>query len=126
MTFIALIALGLVAGAIAASLGIGGGIIFVPALVTLFGFVQQEAQGTSLAIIVPTALVGTLAHARAGRVDWRAGAIVAVGAALGALGGSRLALSLDETLLKRLFAVFLVLIAVRMLLRTTRLSANRR
>jgi len=61
---------GLVAGGLAAMLGIGGGIVYVPALVTVFGFAQHEAQATSLAVIVPTTVVAAWVHSRAGRVDW--------------------------------------------------------
>ncbi len=114
---IAFIALGLVTGLIASTLGVGGGIIFVPSLVVFFGFSQHIAQGTSLAIIVPTAVVGTVLHAKKGRVEWRVALLVAVGGVVGGLVGSRLALSLDADLLRRLFAALLVLIAVRMLSR---------
>ena len=65
---LSLIAVGLVAGTIAAALGLGGGIIFVPTLVVLFGFEQHVAQGTSLAVIFPTAIVATIAHAKMGSV----------------------------------------------------------
>ena len=118
---IGLIALGLFAGAIAATLGVGGGIIFVPALVSAFGFAQLEAQGTSLAIIVPTAIVGMLTHAKAGRVVWTVVFVVAAGGVIAALGGAKLAQSMSEDLLQRIFAVVLLLLAVRMSLRTYRL-----
>lgn len=126
MTVLGLIALGLGSGAIAASLGIGGGVIYVPALVTFFELTQQTGQGTSLAIMVPTALVATIANARRGRIEWRTAGLVAIGAAAGAFGGSRLALSLDETVLKRLFAGLLVVVALRMLRRTRRTTAEER
>ena len=124
MTALGLIVLGLVAGSLAATLGLGGGIIYVPALVTVFGFSQHVAQGTSLAIIAPTALIGAITHARAGRVDWRVAAWVAAGALVGALAGSQVALGLDETVLRRLFAVILVVVAFRMLARTRSSSAS--
>ncbi|HSR15461.1 MAG TPA: sulfite exporter TauE/SafE family protein [Gemmatimonadales bacterium] len=115
-----LIGVGLVAGSVAALLGIGGGIVIVPALVALFGFEQHLAQGTSLAVIVPTAMVATLMHGRAGRVDWRAAAMLAAGGLLGGFGGARLALALDAPLLRQMFAGVQVLVAVRMLRRTRR------
>ncbi|MDH3426588.1 MAG: sulfite exporter TauE/SafE family protein [Acidimicrobiia bacterium] len=126
MTLLGLIVLGLGAGAVAASLGIGGGVIYVPALVTLFDLTQQTGQGTSLAIVVPTALVATIANARRGRVEWRTAGLVAIGAVVGAFAGSRLALSLDETVLKRLFAGLLVVVALRMLRRTRRIATEGR
>lgn len=111
---IGLVFLGLFAGTLAASLGIGGGIIFVPALVTLFGFTQLDAQGTSLAVIVPTAIISTLGHARAKRVVWKVAAVTGVAGIAGALAGSQLAYAIDEASLQRTFAVVLVLLALRM------------
>jgi len=107
--------LGLITGLIASTMGIGGGIIFVPSLVVFFGFAQHIGQGTSLAIIVPTAIVGTVLHARKGRVEWRVALLIASGGIVGGLLGSRAALALDPLLLRRLFAGLLVLIAIRML-----------
>lgn len=111
---IGLVLLGLVSGTLAAALGIGGGIIFVPAFVSLFGFSQLEAQGTSLAVIVPTAIIATIGHARAKRVDWKVSAVVAPAGIVGALIGSQVAYRLDEQVLQRLFAVLLVVLALRM------------
>ncbi len=116
-----LLALGLFAGTLAATLGVGGGIIFVPVLVSLFGFAQLDAQGTSLAIIVPTAIVGMLTHAKAGRVDWPVVAVVGVGGVFAAFGGATLAQSMHADLLRRIFAVVLVFLSVRMASRTYRL-----
>ena len=114
MTIVGYVILGLVAGAFAAMLGVGGGIIFVPALVVFFSFVQQDAQGTSLAVILPTALVGTIVHHRHDRVVWRFAVPVGLGGIAGAIGGSRLALALDPEILRRLFATLLVVIALRL------------
>lgn len=117
MEVLGLVILGLVTGSLAATLGLGGGVVFVPVLVSLFAFSQHEAQGTSLAIIVPTALVGAVAHARAGRVLWRLVFIVAVAGVAGAIGGAKLALVLEEDVLRRLLAIVLVFVAVRMALK---------
>lgn len=120
MTEVALVGLGLAAGILGSILGIGGGIVFVPALVTLFAIAQHDAQGTSLVVIVPTTLVGAYMHSRAGRVDWRSAAILGTGGIIGGVLGARTALALDAPLLKRMFAVFLVVAAVRMLGKTRR------
>jgi len=115
---IALVLLGLVAGGFAATLGVGGGVVFVPFLVFAFGFGQLEAQGTSLAIIVPTAIVGAIGHARAGRVNWKVFGVVAAAGVFGAAGGAMLAQSADGETLRRIFAIVLALLAVRMGART--------
>jgi hypothetical protein len=112
---IGFIVLGLATGLIASTLGIGGGIVFVPSLVVFFGFAQHVAQGTSLAVIVPTAIVGTILHGRRGRVEWRVAGLVAIGGISGGLLGAWMAQSMDPDLLRRLFAVLLVVIAARML-----------
>lgn len=108
------ILVGLVSGVVASTLGVGGGVIFVPALGLLFGFSQHVAQGTSLAIIVPTAIVSTMVHAGRSRVDWRVAGLVAIGGVFGGFLGSAAALSLDGVVLRRLFAALLVIVAIRM------------
>lgn len=118
----ALILLGLFAGTIAAALGVGGGVIYVPALVVLFSFEQQVAQGTSLAVILPTAIVATVAHARLGNVRWRLVVPIAVAGIAGALVGATIALALDPELLRRFFGAFLLVVAARMAWRAFRLS----
>lgn len=122
MTVVALIAVGLGAGALGAMLGVGGGIVYVPTLVALFSFAQHEAQGTSLAVIIPSAIVAATVHARAGRVDWRTAALLGAGGIVGGVLGARTALSLDAPLLRRMFAVFLVVAVLRMLGKTRRRS----
>jgi uncharacterized membrane protein YfcA len=118
---IGLVVLGLFAGTLAATLGVGGGIIFVPVLVSVFGFTQLDAQGTSLAIIVPTAIVGMVTHAKAGRVNWPVVAVVGGAGVFAAFGGATLAQSMNEDLLTKIFAVVLAILAIRMGLRTYRL-----
>ncbi|MEE9473339.1 MAG: sulfite exporter TauE/SafE family protein [Acidimicrobiia bacterium] len=115
---VVLIGVGVVAGMLSSTLGVGGGVIYVPALVTLIGLEQIVAQGTSLAVILPTALLGSILHGRAGRVDWKVAMIAGTGAALGALGGAEIALGLSDVVRRRLFAAFLMVVAVRMLSRT--------
>jgi uncharacterized membrane protein YfcA len=110
-----LLGIGLVAGVLAGLLGIGGGLVIVPAMVLLAGFDQHIAQGTSLLVIIPAAAAGSWTHHRHGRLDLRDAAGLAAGGVIGALLGSVVALSLDEELLRRLFAVLLVLVAIRML-----------
>lgn len=118
---VGLIALGLFAGLLASALGVGGGIIFVPVLVGVFGFTQLDAQGTSLAVIVPTAIIATIGHMRAGRVVWRVALFTGGTGIVGALIGSQVAYSIDEAMLQRIFTVVLLLLAARMGYRAWRL-----
>ncbi len=122
LEIMALIILGLFAGAIAASLGLGGGIIFVPALVVLFGFDQHIAQGTSLAVIFPTAIVATIAHTRRGNVRWPLAIPIGLAGIIGAVFGAQIALRLDPDLLRRMFGIFLLLLAARMAWRAWRIN----
>lgn len=115
MTVVGLVLIGLTAGALATALGIGGGVVFVPALVVLLGFSQHLAEGTSLAVIVPTTLIGTWVHHRHGRIEWRTALTVGGFGILGGVAGSRLALSLDADVLRRMFAVLLIIVAARLL-----------
>lgn len=112
----ALLAVGLLAGGLAGLLGVGGGIVMVPALVLVLAEPQVIAKGTSLAVIVPTAGAGTISNLRAGLVDLRIGAAVGLGGVAAAYGASLLALELDALLSAVLFALLLVTMAVRLLL----------
>ncbi|HEX7197208.1 MAG TPA: sulfite exporter TauE/SafE family protein [Candidatus Limnocylindria bacterium] len=113
---LALLAIGLTAGMLAGLLGVGGGIVMVPAMVLFIGFDQHVAQGTSLLVIIPAAALGSFTHHRHGRLALRDAAALAAGGVLGALLGSVIALSLDEELLQRLFAILILAVAFRMLL----------
>ena len=113
-TLAALLVIGLAAGFLAGLLGIGGGVLLVPAMVLLLGFDQHIAQGTSLVVIIPAAMAGSWTHHRNGRLILRDAAAVAAGGVIGAAIGSLLALGLADDLLRRLFAVVLLLSAARM------------
>ncbi len=113
-----LIGIGWLAGMLASTLGVGGGVVYVPALATLAGLEQIAAQGTSLAIIMPTAVLGSILHSRAGRVDWKVALTAGAGAITGGLAGAEIALGLTDLARRRLFAAFLVFVAIRMLSRT--------
>ena len=117
-----LVLLGLIAGIVAAALGLGGGIIFVPVLVVIFGFDQHVAQGTSLAVIFPTAIMATLAHTRMGNVQWRLAIPIGLAGIVGAIVGAQIALQLDADLLRRLFGILLIVLAARMVRHAWRVS----
>jgi hypothetical protein len=114
--------LGLLTGALAGLLGIGGGIILVPAMVFLLGVDQHTAQGVSLVVIVPTAITGALTHYRRGNVLPRLAVGLGIAAVFGALLGSWASGQLDGTWLRRGFGVFVVAVAVRMILTEIRAS----
>ena len=111
----ALVLVGLVAGALAGLLGVGGGIVMVPALVLILAEPQVIAKGTSLAVIVPTAAVGTIANVRARLVDLRLAVAAGVAGVIVAYVASLLAFELDPLLSAVLFALLLVAMAVRLL-----------
>jgi hypothetical protein len=104
--------LGLATGTLAGFMGVGGGLLVVPACTLVFGMTQQAAQGTSLAVILVTAPAASVAHARRGNVVWRVVPMLAVGAALGAPVASWAAQGLPHEWLVRAFAAFLLVTAV--------------
>lgn len=107
--------LGLAAGVLSGLFGIGGGIIIVPALMLLARLPPTTATGTSLgALLLPVGLLGAWEYYRNGHLNVRAALLVALGLFLGAWFGARLALTLSPVQLKRAFAVFLVLVAIRL------------
>jgi hypothetical protein len=115
--------LGLGAGVLAGMFGVGGGLLFVPALTLVAGLGQLEAQATSLAAIVPAVAVGAWRQSRNGNVDLRVGAAVGVLSIGGVAAGTALAKSIDEDHLRTLFAALLFVVAgqlLRSLLRGSR------
>ncbi len=119
MTNIAsLLILGCVAGAASGLIGIGGGIIIVPALVLLFGFSQQVAQGTTLALMVPPlGILAAMTYYRQGYVDMRAAGLICAGFLLGSILGADLSVRLPAEVLTRIFGGVLVTIGFKMLLK---------
>jgi uncharacterized membrane protein YfcA len=114
------IPIGAVAGLLAGMLGVGGGVLFVPGLVLLVGLTQHEAEATSLLAIIPVALVGTYRQDRYGNVR-RADALLLGGLSVaGAAAGVVLANALSGTVLRDLFAAFMVIVAARLVRRALR------
>ena len=112
--------IGLLVGLLAGLLGIGGGVIVVPALVLLFEVADVTAKGTSLLVVLPTAIVGTLRNMRHGNVDLRGALLTGAGGVASAFGGGLLAGVISPEVSTGLFAGFLLLIAIRMLSRMIR------
>jgi uncharacterized membrane protein YfcA len=111
--------LGLVAGVLAGLFGLGGGLLFVPTLV-LLGLGQLEAQATSLLAILPTVLVGAWSQRRYGNLRMRTAIVLGVASVAGVEVGARIATSLAEDTLQRLFGVLLLAVAAQLAWRTRR------
>jgi uncharacterized membrane protein YfcA len=112
-----LMALGLAAGVLSATLGVGSGILLVPALVLLMGLPQKSAQGTTLVVMVPMALAGALRYMANPQVEisFARVLLLSVGGVVGAMIGATIVAYVPGPVLRRLFALFLVTVAVRML-----------
>ena len=111
---------GLLSGGLAGLMGVGGGVVIVPLLTLVFGFPLVLAKGTSLAVIVPTAVVGTVRNLHQETTDLRAGLLVGVGGVVTAVLASQVSLQLDRTVSAWSFAALLVLVGIRMVRRARR------
>ena len=105
---------GLLVGALSGLIGIGGGVVLVPLLVIGFGFSQHAAQGTSLAALIPTSIVGAVTHQRQGNLDARAGLVMGIAGMAGAAAGAVAAQHLHAQVLERLFGLLLLFAAYRL------------
>ncbi len=106
--------IGLLGGFTSGLLGVGGGVVFVPLLLMLKGFDPHRAIGTSLLVIVFTGVFGAFFHSRAGMVDMKAAVLMGLFSILGVWLGTQGSLRVDVILLRRIFAVFLFLMAVKL------------
>ena len=114
---VSLILIGLLAGILSGLVGVGGGVIMVPLLVYLLGFNQFQAQGTSLAVLaVPVTAIAAFTYYKEGYLDWRFALVIAVCFVVGGFIGSKIAIGLDQKMLKKIFGVILLIIAGKMLL----------
>ncbi|MGI8902278.1 MAG: TSUP family transporter [Solirubrobacteraceae bacterium] len=118
------VVMGAAAGIVSGLLGVGGGILFVPALTLALSLSQVQAEATSLLAIIPVALVGALRQRRYGNVDLRDGVILGTLSALGVLGGVALANVLPERALKLSFAALALVVAAQFLRRFARSRAR--
>lgn len=116
------IVIGLLAGALGGLFGVGGGLIFVPALVLLFDFGQVEAEATSLLAIIPVVIAGTWRQHLYGNVRWRTALIIGAVAVAGVELGVLTAKSLPEETLQRLFGSLLLVVAGQLVWRARRMS----
>ena len=116
LTIILLMLIGLAAGTLSGMVGVGGGIIIVPCLVLVLGYTQKEAQGTSLAVLLlPVGIFAVMNYYKQGQINLPVALIVSLSFLVGGYFGSKLALSWDEEKLKKIFAVTIMLVAIKML-----------
>ncbi len=115
-TIALLILVGLAAGFLSGLIGIGGGVIIVPALVFFLGFTQKQAQGTSLGILLlPVGILAVMQYYKQGYLNINYVIVVSIAFVAGGFLGSKLAISLSDEKVKKIFAVIMMLIALKML-----------
>ena len=115
-TILIVIIIGLAAGMLSGLVGVGGGLIIVPALVYFLGMSQHSAQGTSLALILlPVGILGVLTYYKQGHIDVKVVGLLAIGFIAGSFLGSKIAINVSQDTIKKCFAVLMLLVAVKML-----------
>ena len=113
---IILIVVGILSGMLAGIFGVGGAIIVIPALVFILGFSQHDAQGTSLAFMLPpVGILATWNYWKAGHVNWKIALILSLTFVVGSYLGSHFSINLSDKLLRRLFGVLMILVAIKMI-----------
>lgn len=114
---LSLILIGLLAGFFSGTLGIGGSVVMIPLMLLWLNFSQHQAQGTSLAVLaVPVTLLAAFNYYKEGYVNWKFAAIIAVTFIIGGYLGSKLAISINQVLLKKIFGGVLLIVALKMIL----------
>lgn len=115
-TIFILVVIGLLAGILSGFVGVGGGIIIVPALVFMLGFTQHQAQGTSLFVLsIPVVILATMNYWKTGNVNWKYGLIIALTFVVGGYIGSKLSLKISPGLVKFLFGILMAYVSFRLI-----------
>jgi uncharacterized protein len=113
---ILLIIIGFFAGVVGGALGLGGGIIIVPALVFILGFQMHEAQGTSLAVLLfPIGILAVINYAKNGYVNYKFAVILIIAFVVGSYFGSVISIHLPDKIVKKVFGIFILLISLKMI-----------
>jgi len=123
-TAIIAVAIGIGTGVVSGMLGVGGGVLMVPGMVLFLGMTQHVAEGTSLLVIIPTAVVGAFTLWRRGYVLLLAASILGAAGILGAVIGSHIALAVPSHTLRVIFVVYLLVMGVRMVIPKGRRAAT--
>jgi len=113
---ISLVLIGLLAGILSGFMGVGGGVVMIPLMILLLGFNQHEAQGMSLAVLaVPVTFLAAYNYHSSGHpINWKFALVIAVFFVVGGYLGSKVAVSINQNVLKKIFAIVLVIAAVKM------------
>lgn len=115
-TLLILIAIGLFAGVLSGFVGVGGGIIIVPALVYILGMSQHEAQGTSLfVLLLPVGILAVHNYYKSGQINWKFGLIISLAFVLGGYFGSRFALKMSPAVVRIIFGVVMAVVSFKMI-----------
>jgi hypothetical protein len=115
-TILILVVIGLLAGMLSGFVGVGGGIIIVPALVYMLGFSQHQAQGTSLFVLsIPVVILATMNYWKTGNVNWKFGLIIALTFVVGGYIGSKLSLKMSPGIVKFLFGILMAYVSIRLI-----------
>jgi len=115
-TILIIIVIGIAAGVLSGLIGVGGGIIIVPALVLLIGFTQKEAQGTSLGVLLlPVGILGVLQYYKQGHIDIKVVGYLSLGFIVGGYFGSKIAMNISQEAVKKIFAIVMIIISIKMI-----------
>lgn len=114
--FFSLVLIGLLAGILSGFMGVGGGVVMIPLMILLLGYDQHQAQGMSLAVLaVPVTFIAAYNYHNSGHpIDWKYALVIAVFFVVGGYFGSKIAIALNQTVLKKVFALILVVAAVKL------------
>jgi hypothetical protein len=116
MSSFIMVGIGLLAGILGGMLGIGGGVIIVPALIYIFGMSQQMSQGTTLALMLPPiGLLAAYVYWKNGFINWQAAGLICVGFLIGGFFGAKIAMLIPTGVLRRLFGIVFLIVALQMI-----------
>ncbi|MDX2362143.1 MAG: sulfite exporter TauE/SafE family protein [Crocinitomicaceae bacterium] len=116
-TILILVAIGMLAGMLSGFVGVGGGVIIVPALIYALGMSQFEAQGTSLfVLLLPVGILAVNNYWKSGNINWQFGLVIAITFVVGGFIGSKLALKISPALVKLIFGIIMTFVSIRLIM----------
>lgn len=112
---VSLVIIGLLGGILSGFMGVGGGVVMIPLMILLLGFNQHEAQGTSLAVLaIPVTFMAAYTYYNEGHVNWKFALVIALAFVIGGFIGSKFAVTINQGVLKKIFAVILLIAALKL------------